>query len=194
MSAPALHPTDKACAEVMTLLQQVATVGYIGEPVSQLAHALQCADWARRHHADDMLVVAALLHDIGHLCAGLHAPTMDDLGVAGHELVGARFLQSLGFHPVVCQLVAGHVEAKRYLTYQNAGYYERLSDASKRTLVHQGGPFDAAQAHAFISDPQGKDKLRLRAWDEAAKDPRWQGPALDSYIPLIRRSLAPQSA
>jgi len=41
---------------------------YIGEPVNQREHALQCAHFARESRPKDSeFVVAALLHDIGHL-------------------------------------------------------------------------------------------------------------------------------
>jgi predicted HD phosphohydrolase len=36
------------------------------EPVTALEHALQCAQLAEWAHADDALVAAAFLHDIGH--------------------------------------------------------------------------------------------------------------------------------
>jgi predicted HD phosphohydrolase len=38
-----------------------------GETVTQLEHTLQCAALARRERTDDEIVLAALLHDVGHL-------------------------------------------------------------------------------------------------------------------------------
>ena len=40
---------------------------YIGEPVSQREHALQAAAHARASGAPKAAVLAALLHDVGHL-------------------------------------------------------------------------------------------------------------------------------
>jgi predicted HD phosphohydrolase len=40
---------------------------YSGEPVTQLQHALQCGQLAEQDGASDELVVAAFLHDLGHL-------------------------------------------------------------------------------------------------------------------------------
>ena len=40
---------------------------YLGEDVKLVEHMLQCGDLAKSVSAPDYLVVAALLHDIGHL-------------------------------------------------------------------------------------------------------------------------------
>ena len=45
---------------------------YTGEPVSHLEHALQCALQAELEGADDTLICAALLHDLGHFCLPIH--------------------------------------------------------------------------------------------------------------------------
>jgi predicted HD phosphohydrolase len=42
--------------QVIELLKQQQDVGYIGEPVSQLAHALQCASFAEQEVADECLI------------------------------------------------------------------------------------------------------------------------------------------
>src|SRR5262245_52788636 len=100
--------------EVMMLLEAAAGSGYIGEQVSQLEHALQCAAAAERAGAPPEEVLAALLHDVGHLCAPGDAPTMAELGVLQHEIIGAAWLRARGLPTTVCELVEGHVAAKRY--------------------------------------------------------------------------------
>jgi predicted HD phosphohydrolase len=62
-----------------------------------------------------------------------------------------------------------HVDAKRYLCATRPGYYDALSDDSKRSLVLQGGTFDAAQAAAFIAQPARRRRGALRLWDDLAK-------------------------
>src|SRR5262249_23051015 len=62
---------------------------YFGEAVSQTAHALQSAQLAERAGADDTLVVAALLHDIGHLLHGLPEDVAERGIDARHEHAGA---------------------------------------------------------------------------------------------------------
>jgi predicted HD phosphohydrolase len=62
------------------------------------------------------------------------------------------------------------VQAKRYLTLREPGYFERLSEASRRTLEYQGGVMTAAEADAFERDPLCAVSLRMRQWDELAKE------------------------
>jgi phosphonate degradation associated HDIG domain protein len=163
--------------------------GYIGEPVSQLEHALQCAQLAQAAHASPSEVLAALFHDIGHLVAASGSAEMDGLGIVDHEGIGAAWLAELGFDPAVCALVGAHVEAKRYLACRKPGYYARLSEASRGTLRFQGGPMTDAEANAFEADPLFAAKVRLRSWDEAAKESDGQVPGLQTYAALIRAHL-----
>ena len=48
--------------------------------------------------------------------------------------------------PRVAQLVLGHVQAKRYLCHANEHYYQKLSEASKKTLTFQGGVMTKEEA------------------------------------------------
>jgi predicted HD phosphohydrolase len=70
----------------------------------------------------------------------------------------------------MARLVEYHVQAKRYLTLKEPGYYERLSLASRRTLEYQGGVMTAEEAEAFERDPLCAVSLRMRQWDELAKE------------------------
>jgi phosphonate degradation associated HDIG domain protein len=189
MARPA-DPRARVVDEIFALLLASRDMPYIGEPISQLDHALQCADLAREAGAGDDLVAAALLHDIGHLCAAGDAPRMDGLGVAKHESIGADHLRALGLPESVADLVEGHVQAKRYLCSTTAGYADKLSAASAGTLVHQGGPMSPAEQAAFAADPRFKDKLRLRAWDEQAKRTACSPPDLASHRARLIRLLA----
>ena len=185
------HPgADDRGDQILALLERAGEVDYIGEGVSQLVHALQAADLARRAAADDEAVLAALLHDVGHLCVGPDAPRMGGVGVMSHEEVGAAYLVRLGLPQRVTELVRGHVAAKRYLVSRDPGYLGRLSDASRVTLAHQGGPMSRAERHAFESLPHRQDLLRLRSWDERAKDPIRSVPDLATYRTLLRSRLA----
>ena len=160
---------------------------YIGEPVSQLDHALQCAALAASAGAPDAVVAAALLHDVGHLCAPSDAPRMDALGVVGHEQVGAAWLRAAGVRDDVCRLVAAHVSAKRWLVLRRPAYRATLSAASEGTLRFQGGPMTEAEARVFEADPLHADALRLRAWDEQAKVPDADVPPLEAYRVVLAR-------
>lgn len=162
---------------------------YIGEKVTQLQHALQAAELASQTD-DDELILAALLHDVGHLCFP-DAPKMADVGVAGHEGLGADFLTSLGFSQRVAELVEGHVAAKRYLVTTRPSYSEKLSEASQTTLQHQGGPMTASEVAAFEQHEDYAALLKLRAWDEAAKT-NVETHDFSFYVPMIDRHIDQQ--
>lgn len=137
-----------------------------GEGVSQLDHALQCAQLAALDGARDSLVAAALLHDLGHLLED------EDAIAAGtdarHEVRGAAALRPL-FGPDVVQPMALHVAAKRYLCATEAGYHDRLSEASRQSLRLQGGPLSARQARRFEGVAFFAEALRVRRYDEGGK-------------------------
>ncbi|MDX2269624.1 MAG: HDIG domain-containing protein [Bryobacter sp.] len=176
----------------MDLLTDSGGEQYFGESVSKLEHAVQCAWCAQQAGADDELVLASLLHDVGHLLETEDAVQDERVGVINHDEIGAAWLRERGFSERLAKLVGGHVDAKRYLTATNAHYMEKLSPASKETLRLQGGPMAAEEAQAFAEEPLLRDILRLRSWDEMAKDPQWEGPGIESYRPLLRAYLAGQ--
>ncbi|MEM7534092.1 MAG: HD domain-containing protein [Chloroflexota bacterium] len=170
--------------QIFTLMAESANMEYYGEDVSQLEHALQCAKLAADVHSDDETVIAALLHDIGHVCDP-DAEQMGDVGAVDHEGIGADFLLGLGFSAKVAELVQAHVVAKRYLTFAKPEYAAKLSPASVETLKHQGGRMTADEATAFEQDPLFKEKLRMRSWDEQGKTPELAVPPLESYRAMV---------
>ena len=159
---------------------------YSGEPVTQLEHALQTAALAEAEGADDELVSAALLHDLGHLVHDLgDSPTtrgVDDV----HQYIVLPFLRRL-FPDRVLDAVRLHVDAKRYLCATRPAYHDALSADSKRSLVLQGGIFDAAQAGAFAALPGAADAVRLRLWDDLAKTAGAETPPLAHFLARARR-------
>jgi phosphonate degradation associated HDIG domain protein len=170
--------------EITALFEAHGEGAYFGEDVTQLAHALQAADWAVRAGADEETVVAALIHDIGHFLEGQrHA----EIGVIDHDQAAEIWLADRGFSPRLIQLVRGHVDAKRYQVAVNPDYRNRLSEASKQTLALQGGPMTEAEANTFASHPLFREMIRLRQWDELAKDPSAMPPDWSHYEPMIER-------
>jgi phosphonate degradation associated HDIG domain protein len=171
---------------VMELLQEAGAHRYGGEPVSQLEHALQCAHWAEAENATDELVVAALLHDLGHL---LHTLGDDaaQRGVDDKHEVRALHLLRRNFGNAVLEPIRLHVDAKRYLCCVDTAYYDALSPASKQSLSLQGGPFDNDHAKRFITQPYGRDAARLRTWDDRAKTPDAATPPLVHYVKIMER-------
>ena len=183
---------EVAVEEAFRILAEATDVEYIGEPVTQLEHALQAAALAAQSGARDALVLAALLHDIGHLCAGPEVVRMGDYGVMDHEGVGARFLLGLGFSEEVARLVGAHVKAKRFLAFSMPGYYAKLSPASLKTFEYQGGMMTAEEVDQFKTDPLWADMLKLRSWDEQAKRVGWDVPVLESYRRVALRHIRTQ--
>ncbi len=159
---------------------------YSGEPVTQLEHALQTAALAEGDGADDALITACLLHDLGHLLQDLgETPTLrgvDDV----HQYAALPFLRGL-FSERVLGGIQLHVDAKRYLCATRPGYHEALSDDSQRSLVLQGGPFDEAQAAAFIARPGAAEAVQLRLYDDRAKTAGLATPPLAHYLARARR-------
>ncbi|KAI8322324.1 hypothetical protein GQ54DRAFT_260169 [Martensiomyces pterosporus] len=185
-------PESKADA-VFQLLENGSKQGYIGENISQLEHALQAALRATEAGADEETILAALLHDIGQFCPAKELQRMLDgstnVGVMGHEKLGAEYLRKIGFSEKVCELVESHVVGKRYLTSVDPAYYEGLSSASKLSLKFQGGPFSLDDARRFEKDPLFEQKVQLRKWDDASKIVDFKTPDLQSYKPMAIRHL-----
>jgi predicted HD phosphohydrolase len=130
-----------ALADIEALFARRGAEQYSGEPVTQLEHALQCATLAEAEGADDELVTAALLHDIGHLTQDLgDSPTLRGIDDR-HQHAALPRLKGL-FSARVLGAIGLHVDAKRYLCATRPGYHAALSDDSKRSLVLQGGAFD----------------------------------------------------
>ena len=163
---------------------------YIGEPVSQLEHMCQSAQLAEGEGFDEEVILAAFFHDLGHLITqGPTTEMMGEFGVKRHEQLGADFLRSLGFSEKIAQLVENHVQAKRYLTFRYPDYYTKLSEASKQTLIYQGGPMKEAEALKFEKDPLFEVSLRMRTWDEEAKLTDLPLPSLTRYKEMALRAL-----
>ena len=170
---------QQTLAEIFGLYEQHGTADYIGEPVSQIEHMSQAAQLAMAEGFDDEVVLAAFFHDIGHIC-GQGGENMGGFGVVSHERLGADYLRRAGFSERMAKLVEYHVQAKRYLTFSQPDYYACLSEASRRTLAYQGGAMSADEAHAFEQAPLCAVSLRMRHWDEQAK--QMHVPVLDLQV------------
>jgi phosphonate degradation associated HDIG domain protein len=159
---------------------------YGGEPVTQLQHALQCAQLAENEGASPALITAALLHDVGHLLEDDFddAPAHDQ--DRRHEELGDAFL-SKWFGPDVTEPVRLHVAAKRYLCAVEPGYFDALSPMSRHSLMLQGGPMSEAEVAEFEANPYCKDAVRLRRWDDRGKDPNTKTATLGYYLSYALR-------
>jgi len=157
---------------------------YSGEPVTQLQHALQAATLAEQAGATPELICAALLHDLGHLL-NPQGETPSARGIDDtHQYFAIPYLRGL-FRPAVLEPIRLHVDAKRYLCATDTGYFDKLSEDSRRSLALQGGVFSAEAAAEFIARPYAADAVRLRLWDDLAKDAAMRTPALPYFATLM---------
>jgi phosphonate degradation associated HDIG domain protein len=162
---------ESVAAELVALYQKYGDEDYIGEPVSQMQHMSQAAVLAIEAAADDEVVLAAFFHDIGHICVAHNKDIdMEGYGNMLHEKIGADFIRAKGFPEKIAALIENHVQAKRYLTFKYPDYYQQLSKASRKTLEVQGGVMTAAEAGKFEEDPYFEVSIKLRRWDDAAKE------------------------
>jgi phosphonate degradation associated HDIG domain protein len=169
---------------IASLFSQRGAEVYFGEQVSMLEHSLQTAYFAREEDAPAPLVVAALLHDIGHLIADVPADIADWHEDAHHEEVGRAWL-ARHFGAEVSEPVALHVPAKRYLCATDPEYFACLSSASVLTLKLQGGPMSPAEIAAFEAKPHHRDAVAIRRCDDRGKLGNFHAPALETYRDLI---------
>lgn len=157
-----------AIDDISLIFARYGHIAYSGEPVTQLEHALQSAELAWREGAHDALVIAALLHDLGHLL-NRQGDTPTARGIDDqHQHFAIPFLRG-SFPPAVLEPIRLHVDAKRALCVLEPGYRERLSPDSVRSLELQGGAFTLEEAQAFARKPFARDAMRLRRWDDGAK-------------------------
>ncbi len=174
-------------AEIFDLFARYGGGSY-GEDLSLESHMLQTAAHAQAMGAPPPLVAAALLHDIGHFLV-LDAEAAAQAGVdLEHEAVGATWL-SQAFGEDVTAPIALHVAAKRYLCAVEPGYFDALSDASRLSLVAQGGAFSEAEAAAFARRPAFEAAVLLRRCDDLGKDVSAQTRRVRDYEGLLIASM-----
>jgi predicted HD phosphohydrolase len=128
-----------------------------GYPLSRLGHSLQAATRATRDGADEELVAAALLHDIG-----------DELAPYNHAEFAAAILRPY-VRPEVTWIVAQHG------LFQNYYYVHHLGGDRNARDRYRDHPWYAACAH-FCAQ-----------WDQCSFDPDYRSEPLGFFEPLVRR-------
>lgn len=179
-------PTSKdPIEELRSLFLSKGAMQY-GEAVTQLQHALQCGARAQAEGAAEPLVLAAVLHDVGHMLHRDAASAVEQGDDDRHEILGAKWL-ARWFGPEVTEPIRLHVQAKRFLCARDPHYHAQLSALSKRTLELQGGPMCAQEAEAFECLPFALDAVALRRWDDGGKLEGVHTPDLDAFLCLVPR-------
>ena len=179
--------------DIRGLFEAHGQMAYSGEPVTQLEHALQSGALAESAGASEELVAAAFLHDLGHLLNRQgETPTargIDDL----HQYFALPFLRPV-LPEAVLEPIRLHVDAKRCLCAIDEAYFGKLSVDSVRSLELQGGIFSDDEAQVFLSKPYAEDALRLRRWDDLAKEANRETPGLDHYMGVVSRVIERHAA
>ena len=138
--ASVVSRADEVTAKIFNLYDDHGHNDYIGEPVSQQSHMVQCAMLAEKEGFPDEVVLGAFLHDIGHLLGIQNSlERMGQVGTKDHEVVGEKFLKELGFPESVTSFVRGHVDAKRYLVHKEPSYYDKVFTFRSSVIDWKGG-------------------------------------------------------
>jgi len=131
-----------------------------GYPVSRLGHSLQAATRALRDEADEEMVVAALIHDVG-----------DELAPYNHAEVAAAILRPY-VRAEVSWIVSHHGLFQNYYYVHHFG-----GDRNARERLREH-PWYEACVH-FCA-----------AWDQSSFDPDYPSEPLSTFEPLVRRIFA----
>jgi phosphonate degradation associated HDIG domain protein len=159
---------------------------YLGEPVTMAEHMLQGACLAEQQGEDEEIIVATLLHDIGHFTSEFGTFSMQDTHDKYHEEAGAKVLEPF-FPAIVIDCVRHHVAAKRYICATDPKYFGELSEASRHSLKLQGGPMSAEEVAEFEKRPNVQEIVKVRHLDDAGKVAGMVTPGFAHYAPMVQR-------
>ena len=159
---------------------------YLGEELTMSEHMLQGALLAQQAGANDKLIAAVLLHDIGHYTNEFPEDALDRGIDNHHDSAGAAVLEPY-FPQTVVDCVRHHVAAKRYLCATDPDYFDRLSAASVHTLNLQGGPMTTDEVASFIKNSALEEIVQVRIWDDEGKVAGVATPQFDHFMPLLQR-------
>jgi len=159
---------------------------YLGEPVTMAQHMLQGATIAKNRGENELIIVAALLHDIGHFTSEFGMFSMDDTEDKHHEDAGADVLCAF-FPTLITDCVRYHVAAKRYLCATKPEYLNLLSEASVHSLMLQGGPMNEAEVADFEKNPNLDQIISVRYLDDAGKSADMQTPTFSDFAPMVQK-------
>ncbi|MGI9333010.1 MAG: HD domain-containing protein [Gammaproteobacteria bacterium] len=168
------------------ILERRGAESYLGEDVTMLAHMLQSAYGAEEAGEGDEMIVAALVHDIGHYTSEFPEDALEQGVNNYHDAAGAAIVAPF-FPALVTDCVRFHVDAKRYLCATESAYFDRLSPASVHSLKLQGGPMKELEVAEFERHPHLHAIVRVRRWDDDAKIPGKVTPPLAHYVPVMQR-------
>jgi 2-amino-1-hydroxyethylphosphonate dioxygenase (glycine-forming) len=176
--------------KLLLLYNEYGACDYVGEEISQIEHGIQAALLAKDENGEEGVILGALFHDVGHLLGLKYSfEMMDNLGCKKHEMLGSIVLSHIGFPQITCDIVRNHVISKRYLVSKYPQYYDKLSEASRGTLFHQGGKLNMNEIEEFEKKENFDIFIAMRSWDERAKVKNMNLPSFESYREMIERNI-----
>jgi predicted HD phosphohydrolase len=153
---------------ILDLFARRGSEEYMGEAVSMAQHMEQSAACAAAGGASNELIVASLLHDIGHFVGDFPVEALENGIDNQHAEAGAHFLEA--FYPAsVTEPIRLHVAAKKYLCATEDNYFDCLSNASINSLRVQGGPMHEAEVREFETNPHYLAAVDVRRYDDDGK-------------------------
>ena len=177
--------SDNIVAFLEDIFERRSNEEYLGDPVTVAEHMLQAAHYAEAAGEPEVIIVTALLHDIGHFTSEFGTFSMDDVKDKYHEEAGAEVLGEF-FPELVTDCVRNHVAAKRYLCAVKPEYFDSLSDASIHSLNLQGGPMTAQEVTRFEDNPNLQEIVRVRYYDDLGKKAGLKTQAFSHYAPMVQ--------
>jgi [1-hydroxy-2-(trimethylamino)ethyl]phosphonate dioxygenase len=185
MTGTSLRP-GTIVAFIADIFSRRGADSYLGEEVTMSEHMLQGALLAEQAGANDGLIAAALLHDIGHYTNEFPEDALDRGINNHHDSAGAAVLEPY-FPQTVVDCVRHHVAAKRYLCATDPNYFDRLSAASVHTLNLQGGPMTTDEVASFTKNPALEEIVQVRIWDDEGKVAGVATPQFSHFMPMLQR-------
>lgn len=159
---------------------------YLGEKVTISEHMYQAGHLAEEAGASEDIIVASLLHDIGHF-TNEFPDNAAELGIdSHHDRAGAAVVAPF-FPSIVTDCIRHHVSAKRYLCAVDPDYFATLSDASILSLKLQGGPLTPEAAEKFAQNKDVEAIVQVRKWDDEAKVPKKKTESFAYFAPMVQR-------
>jgi predicted HD phosphohydrolase len=172
-----------AYEQVTGSFDKASKIRYGESAVTELEHALQCAELA-----------AAMLHDVGRYAVPqeLVSDTLQDVEIVddarGHGERGAQLMANmLPARSLFC--IRYHAESKLYLCQTNPNYRAKLAGASVKTLAVQSANYDQARLDELSGHRWWPDAIRVRVWDDTAKVKGRDTRPLDYWVVRLEKFL-----
>ncbi|MCT7654152.1 HD domain-containing protein [Oceanimonas sp. NS1] len=179
---------------ILDMIEAIFTLhgadSYLGEEVTMAQHMLQAAWLGERQGESEAVVLAALLHDVGHYANKLPPEVLMSGTDNRHQESASAWLAPF-FPAEIIEPIRLHVAAKRYLVTVDPDYRAQLSQASLDSLILQGGNMSAAEVEQMEASPYLDMAIRVRRLDDQGKDPELTTPDFGHFKPRLARWLLP---